>query len=227
MWPPEHERFADRADAGRALGAAVAAHLGTVEESVAPLILGVPRGGVPVAAEVAAATGGTFDLMLVRRLGLPWQADCAVGAIAEDSSPMFDHASLASYGIQVGDMAPAVARERSSLRRWREMYRDSRPAPDLAGRIVVIVDDGVHTGVIARAAVQAALDCGPSYLMFASPVCAAESVDWLTEHADAVVDLHSPREFPSLGLYYRDFPTLTDEQVTRMCAEAWQGAPVG
>lgn len=227
MWPPERERFDDRADAGRALGAAVAAHLGMIEGPVTPLVLALPRGGVPVGVEVARATGGDLDLVLIRRVGLPWQADVGVGAIAEDGVPVFDHAALATYGLHAADMAPAVARERAEMARWQRACRDARPVPDVAGRIVVIVDDGLATGITARAAVRAIRAGNPSYLAFAAPVCAAESVDRLAEEADTVIDLYSPREFHALGLYYRHFPAVTDADVRQMCAAAWQATPVG
>jgi putative phosphoribosyl transferase len=227
MWPPERERFEDRADAGRALGAAVAAHLGMIDGPVTPLVLALPRGGVPVGVEVAAATGGELDLVLVRKVGLPWQPDFGVGAIAEDCAPVFDHGALASYDLHPGDMAPAIARERAEMTRWNQMYRMGRPAPSITGRIVVIVDDGLASGIGARAAVRAVRAGNPSYLAFAAPVCAAESVDWLTEEADAVIDLYSPREFHALGLYYRHFPAVTDTEVRQMCVAAWQAAPVG
>jgi len=223
MWPPEHERFADRTAAGHLLGAAVATHLRqlTKASTQVPLVLALPRGGVPVGYAVAQAIGADFDLVISRKVGLPWQSDQTVGAIAENGPPVFDRGALAGYGLTDSDLAPAVQRERVELRRRQERYRGLRPAPDVTGRVVVIVDDGLATGVTARAASRALQGGKPAYLVFAAPVCAAESVDLLSADVDAVIDIHSPREFHALGLYYTDFTELTDEHVDEICRMAW------
>lgn len=219
MWPPEGERFADRTAAGRALGTSVAAHLRGRTDT--PIVLALPRGGVPVGIAVAEAIGAEFDLMISRKIGLPWQADHGVGAIAENGPPVFDRSALASAGLNVSDLAPAVQRERVELRRRQERYRGERPAPDVAGRVVVLVDDGLATGVTARAAVRALQTGNPAHIVFAAPVCAAESVDLLTGDVDAVIDIHAPRDFHALGLYYTDFSPVSDDAVAELCARAW------
>ncbi|GGM27532.1 phosphoribosyltransferase [Dactylosporangium sucinum] len=233
MWPPEHERFADRTAAGRMLGTAVAAHLRQLSMASRrptgeqpPIVLGLPRGGAPVGVAVAETIGADFDLVISRKIGLPWQADHGVGAIAENGPPVFDRSALAAVGLNASDLGPAVQRERVELRRRQERYRGSRPAPDVAGRVVVVVDDGLATGVTARAAARALRAGKPAHLVFAAPVCAAESVDLLAADVDAVIDMHSPREFHALGLYYINFAPLTDAHVAELCMRAWGAAKV-
>ena len=125
--------------------------------------------------------------------------------------------------MTISDLAPSVQRERVELRRRQERYRGSRPAAEVTGRVVVLVDDGLATGVTARAAIRALQTGKPAHIVFAAPVCAAESVDLLAGDVDAVIDIHSPREFHALGLYYTDFTPVTDAHVADICA--WRGAP--
>jgi putative phosphoribosyl transferase len=221
MWPPEDERFENRAAAGRILGEAIA-----ITRLRPDLVLALPRGGTPVGVEVAKVLGADFDLVIAQRIGLPWQADLGVGAIAEDGPAIFDYDALACQGLGVSDLTPAVEREREELRKRQVRYRGTRPMADVAGRIVIIVDDGLTTGVTARAAIRALRQANPAHLGFAAPVCSAESHDWLEAEADSVVDLHCPRDFPALGLYYRDFTPVTDEDVERLCMNAWGTANV-
>ena len=228
MWPPDDERFEDRTAAGQALGDAVAAHLGqtAVEGSGRPLVLGLLRGGVPVGIEVAKAIGADFDLIITTKIGLPWQPDLSVGALAEGGPPVFDHNSLACVGLHVGDLGPAVQRERLEIGKRQERYRGTRLAAGAAKRVVVIVDDGLATGVVARAAVRAVRAAEPAHLVYAAPVCAAECHDWLSDETDAVIDLQSPREFHALGMYYRHFAPVTNEDLVRATALVWEAKVV-
>jgi putative phosphoribosyl transferase len=226
MWPPEEERFEDRSHAGRILGEVVATHLQMIAgPETAPLVIGLPHGGVPVAVEVARTLSSDFDLILTTRIGLPWQPDMSVGAIAEGGPSVFDRDALARVGLSVGELAPAVQRSKLELRRRHDFYRGQRAAANAAGRKVVVVDDGLATGVIARAAVRAIREHGPSHLVYAAPVCAAETHDWLADEADAVIDLHRPREFYALGLFYRDFSPVTNEDVLHACTTMAAAAP--
>ncbi len=231
MWPPDDERFEDRAAAGQALGDAIVAHLGqaTVGGQLGsqlggqrrPLVLGLLRGGVPVGIEVAKAVGADFDLIITTKIGLPWQPDLSVGAIAEGGPPVFDHNSLACVGLHVGDLGPAVQRERLEIGKRQERYRGQRPPADAAKRVVVIVDDGLATGIVARAAVRAVRAAEAAYLIYAAPVCAAECHDWLSDETDAVIDLQCPRDFHALGMYYRHFTPLTNEDLVKATATVW------
>jgi putative phosphoribosyl transferase len=223
MWPPDDERFEDRAAAGQALGDAVVAHLGRVATAGPgrPLVLGLLRGGVPVGIEVAKAIGADFDLIITTKIGLPWQPELSVGALAEGGPPVFDHNSLACVGLHVGDLGPAVQRERLEIGKRQERYRGSRPPAEMAKRVVIIADDGLATGVVARAAIRAVRAAEPAHLIYAAPVCAAECHDWLSDETDAVIDLQSPREFHALGMYYRHFTPLTNDDLVQATAQMW------
>jgi predicted phosphoribosyltransferase len=223
MWPPDDERFEDRTAAGLALGNAIAEYLDQQQFNppAKPLVLGLPRGGVPVGVEVAKTIGADFDLIITSRIGLPWQPDISVGAIAEGGPPVFDHDSLACVGLHVGDLGPAVQRERLEIGKRQERYRSGRLAADPAKRVVVVVDDGLATGVYARAAIRAVRATEPTHLIYAAPVCAAEIHDWLSDEVDAVIDLQSPRDFHALGMYYRHFTPLTNEDVLLATTTMW------
>ena len=219
-WPAESERFADRADAGRALGVAIADQLHRTR-SGEPLLLGLPRGGVAIAKEIAAALDAELDVVVARKVGLPWQPEFGVGAIAGDGPVVFDHGALASAGTTASAIAPSVRKHRLKVHDQQLRYRGDRPAATLADRTVVIVDDGMTPGIVARAAVRAVRAAGPRRIVYAAPVCAAESADWLGTEADDVIHLHSPRDFHALGLWYRDFTPVTDDDVASILALAW------
>lgn len=227
MWPPEDERFADRVAAGRALGVEIATHLKSVVPTERPLVLALPRGGVPVGVEVAAALDAEFDLMVTCRIGLPWHPEFSIGALAEDGPPIFDHDALASAGLHLGEVGPAVQRARVELRQRQEHYRGQRAGTPAAGRTVILVDDGLTPSVVARAAVRSLREAGPAHLVFAAPVCAAESADCLCAEADAVLHVRSPREFHALGLWYRDFGAVADADVTAILNRTWGATTVG
>ncbi len=223
-WPDEAERFADRADAGRALGVAIAGQLPPASTG-RTLVLGLPRGGAAVAREIAAALDGDLDVVVTHKLGLPWHPNVIVGAIADEGPPVFDRGVLGAAGLATAALAPAIRRARLEVQHRRYRYRGDRPSPAVSGRTVVVADDGLSAAVVARAAVRSVRAGSPARVIYAAPVCAAETADLLRGEADAVVHLHGPRVFHALGLWYRDFTPVTHDDVTGMLAAAWLATP--
>jgi putative phosphoribosyl transferase len=208
------DTFRDRADAGRRLGAL----LSDLGVSRAPVVVGLPRGGVAVAAKVAAALGGRLDVLVARKLAHPRQPELALGALAEGGSPVWDEQMLKHMGLRSDDLAGVVAAERKELARRVATYRGDRPAPDVRGHVVVLVDDGIATGATARAALRAVRERGAARLLLAVPVAAPESLASLTD-ADEVVTLLAPANFVAVGRWYDDFAQLSDDDVRRALAE--------
>ncbi|SNY73534.1 phosphoribosyltransferase [Paractinoplanes atraurantiacus] len=206
--------FEDRDDAGRHLADAVAAQLPR-HPGPAPLVLALPRGGVPIAVHVAARIGGELDVVIARKIGAPGHPEWGIGALAEDGPPVFDQAALTSLGLSESDLAATVAGERAELARRTHLYRADRPAPDPTAREVVVVDDGLATGVTARAALRWLHGRHPARLIVAVPVCAPQARDALTGDADAVICLSAPPQFRAVGQWYYDFTQLTDFDVAR------------
>ena len=205
--------FTDREAAGRQLGATVARHLGNCRVDQRPLVLALPRGGVPVAARVADAVAGDLDVVIVRKIGAPGRAELGVGAIAEDGEPVFDEDLVAQLDLGPRDLEPIVACERAELARRVRAYRGERPPPSVAGRIVVLVDDGVATGSTARAALRWLRARGAGALVLAAPVCSREADHLLAADADLVICLERPVRFGAVGRFYKDFAQLTDADV--------------
>jgi putative phosphoribosyl transferase len=200
--------FRDRRDAGRRLGARLAT-MGLPD----PVVLGLARGGVLVAAEVAEAIGGDLDVLVARKIGHPRQPEYGLGAVAEGGEPVYDQQALERHGMRPSDLEPIVAAERVELRRRMRLYRGDRPFPTLAQRSVVLVDDGIATGVTARAGLRALRAHGPGRLLLAVPVAAAASVRDLAAAADEVVVLEQPARFRAVGQWYDVFDQVSDEQV--------------
>lgn len=200
--------FADRTDAGRRLAAALAPWRGG--EIV---VLGLPRGGVPVAAEVARALGAPLDVMVVRKLGLPSQPELAIGAIAPGGVRLLDEAALERYGVTEHALAAVAAAEEHELARRERLYRGERPAPALAGRTVILVDDGLATGATMTAAIHAARAGRPARIVVAVPVASRDACTLLAGIADELVRLHAPEPFEAVSRWYRDFTPTTDDEV--------------
>jgi predicted phosphoribosyltransferase len=201
-------RFADRPDAGRQLAARLLPLAGEQ-----PLVLGLPRGGVPVAAEIAAVLGAPLEILAVRKLGAPHNPEYGIGAIAEGGTKVLDPEALALLGISNGTLRGIVERESAELERRVETYRGDQPRPSLRDRTVIIVDDGVATGVTDTAALCAARRDGPRRLVLAVPVCAPDSLARLREEADEVVCLIAPPQLRGVGEWYANFGQVSDDEV--------------
>jgi putative phosphoribosyl transferase len=217
--------FPDRAEAGVLLGAALREVLGDFQ-SRRPVVFAIPRGGVAVAAGVARALGVPLDVLMVRKIGHPEAPELGLGAIAEDGAggaaePYFDAEMLSQAGLAEDDLAAVVARERAELARRVAVYgaasraRAGGPggAGNLAGRVVIVVDDGLATGGTARAALGAVRARGAARTVLAVPVAAAAAVSDIEKETGEVVTLVTPRRFRSVGEWYADFGQLTDADV--------------
>ncbi|MDM0083836.1 phosphoribosyltransferase [Variovorax sp. J31P179] len=205
--------FKDRRDAGRALAKALEAWRGRP----GVLVLALPRGGVPVAWEVARALGAPLDVLVVRKLGFPGQEEYAMGAIAPGGVRVMGEAD-AGWPVSARELEAVVAREQAELVRREQRYRGGRPPLDLAGRVLILVDDGLATGATMRAAVQAARAGNPKQVIVAVPVASTEAVQSLSALADEVVCLFTPEHFRAVGLWYQDFTQTSDEEVDRLLA---------
>ncbi|MHA7281995.1 phosphoribosyltransferase [Arthrobacter sp. TMS2-4] len=202
--------FRDRTDAGRRLGQRLPALRG---QDV--VVLGLPRGGVPVAFEVATALGAPLDVILVRKLGVPFQPEFAMGAIGEGGARVLDPHVLSRARVTEEDLRTVEAKERQLLEERRTRYRQGRTWAAVRGRTVVVVDDGIATGSTARVACQVARQLGAARVILAVPVAPARTVASF-EEADEVVSLVSPRRFQAVGAYYQDFSATEDDEVVRL-----------
>ncbi|MBQ1074058.1 phosphoribosyltransferase [Micromonospora sp. C31] len=200
--------YRDREEAGRALADRLTALIG--EPDV--IVLGLVRGGVPVARVVAERLGVPLDVLVVRKLGMPWTPEVAFGALGPDDVRVLNDA--VASGLTEDDVAEVVRREQAELERRERLYRAGRPPLDLTGRTAVIVDDGLATGATARAAVQVARHLGARRVVVAVPVGSQEAYEMLAAEADQVVCAQHPPEFMAVSAYYEDFHELSDSEVT-------------
>ncbi len=222
-------RYADRRDAGRVLAEALRPHAGEHPERA--LVLGLPRGGVVVAAEVAAALGAPLDVLVVRKLGLPWQPELAMGAIAavgDVVETVSTEAVLAAAGVGQDTFAEVYGEELAELRRREAAYRGNRAAVPVRGRVVLLVDDGLATGSTMRAAVAAVGRQEPARIVVAAPVGSPTACTALAAEVDDVVCLTAPANFRAVGQAYADFAPTSDDEVREALARAASaGEPPG
>lgn len=209
-------RYANRLDAGRHLAAALSRFVHRDDV----MLLALPRGGVPVAAAIGRELGLPWDVFLVRKLGVPGYEELAMGAIAQGGIEVLDRALIRDLRIPEESVTGAVARERDELVRRERVYRGARPAPAIAGRTVLLVDDGLATGASMEAAVNAIRQLGPARVVVAVPVGAPDTCVRLRGVADEVVCPLTPRDFNAVGAWYDDFTQTTDAEVLALLAEA-------
>lgn len=216
------ERFKDRAHAGKLLAQRLAAYAHKPEV----LVLALPRGGVPVGFAVAQALGVELDVMLVRKLGMPGHEEYAMGAVGAGGVRVIQSGLVEAGLVTVEAIEEATERELGEIERRDRLYRAGRPATQLSGRCVILVDDGIATGATLRAAVEVARQNKVARLVVAAPVGAPESVEALAAEVDEMVCLATPFQFHAVSQWYRHFDQTSDEEVQDLLAVAWreQGA---
>jgi putative phosphoribosyl transferase len=214
-------RFTNREDAGMQLANLLEAYAYRPDVTV----LALPRGGVPVGFALARELRAPLDVMLVRKLGVPGHEELAMGAVASGDQVVVAHDVVRMLGISDEVIADAARRESQEVARREQLFRGARPPPDVRGRIVILVDDGLATGSTMLAAVRALRQLDPAKIIVAVPVGAADSCSRIGAEADDVICLRMPEPFYAVGLWYNDFAQTTDEEVIRLLAESAQ-APV-
>jgi putative phosphoribosyl transferase len=210
------EAFRDRADAGRAL----AAHLDHYAGAPDLLVLGLPRGGVPVAHQVATVLGAPLDVFVVRKLGVPGQPELAMGAIADGGVRIMNRSVIQSLRLSDAVVDEVAAQEGVELMRRQRVYRSGRPPLDVAGKLAIVVDDGLATGATMRAAVEALRAQSPRRIVVGVPVGAPSTCADLRTEADEVVCVRAPTMFQAVGQWYEDFSPTTDDEIRSILAGA-------
>jgi predicted phosphoribosyltransferase len=205
-------RFRDRRDGGQRLAADLHAYAGRTDV----VVLALPRGGVPVGYEVAATLGAPLDVFVVRKLGLPGHEELAMGALASGGVRILDEELIRLARVTPAEVSRVTSAEQAELERRERRYRGDRPFPDLRGKTAVLVDDGLATGSTMRAAITALRIEGPTRIVVAVPVAAAETCDALRTLADDVICAVTPEPFHAVGLWYDDFSQTTDDEVREL-----------
>jgi len=207
--------FRDRIDAGRRLAEALAGY-----KADRPVVLALPRGGVPVAAEIAAVLDAPLDLILVRKIGVPYQPELAAGAVVDGITPVVvrNDEIIRLARVSEADFAAIRDRELAEIERRRRLYLGDRPHPDLKDKTVIVVDDGIATGATTRAALRAIRTRGPRRLVLAVPVAPTSTLADLRGEADDIVCLEDHEDFGAIGLFYADFSQVADATVTELLA---------
>jgi predicted phosphoribosyltransferase len=208
--------FRDRTEAGEVLADRLRDYAGRDDV----VVLALPRGGVPVAFEVASELGAPLDVFAVRKLGVPWHPELAMGAIASGGVRVLNEEVIRHLGVAPGDLEEVAEEEGRELARRESAYRDGRPRPELRGKVAILVDDGLATGSTMRAAVEAVRKFGPARVVVAVPVGAVDTCHDLRTTADEVVCAETPEPFFGVGAWYEDFSQTTDEEVRDLLGRA-------
>jgi len=217
-------RYVDRADAGRRLAPDIAEVLSRLSSPPRrPLILGVPRGGVIVGGEAARLLSADLGAVLARKIGAPHNPELAIGAVGESGDPILDQDLIRRFRISEEYLRGTVAAEHRELQRRMSSYRGKERGPEIVGRVVVVVDDGIATGATLLATLETVQDQQPGYLVCAVPVGATESVERIAVHVDAMVCPLRPRWFRAVGEWYEDFAQTTDDEVIAMLKRSGTG----
>ena len=216
-------RFRERHEAGRHLAAKLMRYAGRDDVTV----LALPRGGVPVGYEVARALDAPLDVFLVRKLGLPGHEELAIGAIASGGVRVLNEDAIRAFGVTEEEIDQITTLEQQELSRRERAYRGNRPAPDVRGRIVILVDDGLATGATMAAAAAAVHRLGPGRVVIAAPVAAADTCRAMRSAADEVVCALTPQPFFAVGAWYEDFEQTSDEEVRELLRQAQNAVPTG
>jgi predicted phosphoribosyltransferase len=212
----ESSRFRDRVEAGRLLAELLSGYAGRDDV----IVLALPRGGVPVGYEVAKALGAPLDVLVVRKLGVPGHEEFAMGAIASGGLLVLDQDLVRRLGIGRAEIERTVAAELRELERREAAYRDGREPPQLEGKTVILVDDGLATGSTMRAAALAVRQANPARIVVAVPVAAAQTCDEFRDVVDEIVCALTPQPFQAVGLWYDDFSQTSDDEVRALLSEA-------
>ena len=214
------KRFRDRAEAGRLLAELLRDYAGRDDV----VVLALPRGGVPVGYEVARALGAPLDVFVVRKLGLPGHPELAMGALASGGLVVLNQGVTKALGIDEASVRRVIEAELEELQRREALFRGTSEPPDVAGKTVILVDDGLATGSTMRAAAQAVRQLDPKRIVVAVPVAAEETCDEFRDIVDEIVCGVTPRPFHAVGLWYDDFSQTSDEEVRELLADAAEHA---
>jgi putative phosphoribosyl transferase len=212
--------FTDRAQAGRMLAERLKAYADRKDVTV----LGIPRGGVPVAFEIAEALGAQLDVFVARKLGVPGQEELAFGAIASGGVRVLDPEIIGAVGISNADIEEVTSRELRELERRERLYRGAKAPLDIGGRTAILVDDGIATGSSIRAAISALRHLQPARLVVAAPVAPLATCGRLRQEVDDLVCVDTPKSFRAIGEFYEDFSQVTDQEVTDLLQRNWREA---
>jgi len=207
--------FKDREDAGRRLAVRL-----TRYGDEAPVILALPRGGVPVAYEISRSLNAPLDVFIARKLGAPGQPELGIGAVAQGGTRVLNERIVQQLGIPDDYLERIAAKEEEEVKRRLRLLRGDRPEPDVRGRTVILVDDGLATGVTARAAIRALREREPRRLVLAVPVCAAQTAEVIRPEVEDLVSLETPSDLYAIGYWYEDFEQVSDEEGVELLERA-------